>query len=46
MHFLGLVEVFGDKDLEAERAVLVDEASQLRKFFSAMLNKLKGDKDS
>ena len=44
MHFLGLVEVFGDKELETERIFLVDEAGQLRKIFSAMLKKL-GDKD-
>ena len=44
MHFLGLVEVFGDIELEAERILLVDEAGQLRKIFSAMLKKL-GDKD-
>jgi len=41
MHFLGLVEVFGDKELEIERAVLVNESGQLRKIFSSMLNKLK-----
>lgn len=29
--------------MEEERALLVDEASQLRKIFSAMLNKLKVD---
>jgi hypothetical protein len=39
-----LVEVFGDKELEEERVILVDEAGQLRKIFSAMLKKL-GDKD-
>lgn len=45
MHFLGLIEVFDVKEMEIERAVLVDEASQLRKIFSSMLNKLKdGDK--
>jgi len=44
MHFLGLVDVFGDKELETERILLVDEAGQLRKIFSAMLKKL-GDKD-
>lgn len=44
MHFLGLVEVFGDKELEAERIILADEAGQLRKIFSAMLKKL-GDKN-
>ena len=41
MHFLGLVEVFEVKEMEMERAALVNEASQLRKIFSAMLNKLK-----
>lgn len=45
MHFLGLIEVFDFKEAEIERAALIDEASQLRKIFSAMLNKLKdGDK--
>lgn len=39
MHFLGLIEVFEVKEME--RAALVDEASQLRKIFSSMLNKLK-----
>lgn len=41
MHFLGLIEVFGVKELESERAALVNEASQLRKILSSMLNKLK-----
>jgi len=44
MHFLGLIETFGNNDLETERAFLIDEAGQLRKIFSAMLKKL-GDKD-
>lgn len=44
MHFLGLLEVFDNKKLGGERLFLVDEAGQLRKFFSAMLKKL-GDKD-
>ncbi len=45
MHFLGLIEVFDNKILEAERVVLVDEANQLRKIFSSMLIKLnEGDK--
>ncbi|HEV7781145.1 MAG TPA: four helix bundle protein [Chitinophagaceae bacterium] len=43
MHFLGLVEVFGNKELEEERTWLIDEVSQLRKIFSSMLKKL-GDK--
>ena len=41
MHFLGLVEVFGDKDMEIEIGALLNEPGQLRKIFSAMLNKLK-----
>ena len=40
MHFLGLVELFGDKQLEAECLRLIDEASQLRKIFSGMLTKI------
>ncbi len=43
MHFLGLIEVFGDVDLETERLALINEAGQLRKIFSSMLNKLKND---
>jgi hypothetical protein len=31
------VEVFGDKELEKERLVLIDEANQLKKIFSTML---------
>jgi four helix bundle protein len=45
MHFLGLVEVFENKELETERRILIDEASQFRKIFSTMLNKLKADKN-
>ncbi len=41
MHFLGLIEVFGDIESEQERIILVNEASQLRKIFSTMVNKLK-----
>ena len=37
MHFLGLVELFGDKELEDERLILIDEANQMRKIFSKML---------
>ena len=40
MHFLGLIEVFDNKELELERNWLIDEAGQLRKIFSAMLKKL------
>ena len=43
MHFLGLIEVFDVKEMELERAALLDEAGQLRKIFSAMLNRLKGN---
>lgn len=45
MHFLGLIEVFDNKELEVERSFLIDEAGQLRKIFSSMLNKL-GDKNN
>src|SRR5258706_13459773 len=38
MHFLGLIEVFGDIESEQERIILVNEASQLRKIFSTMVN--------
>ena len=40
MHFLGLIEVFGNKEMETERSFLIDEAGQFRKIFSAMLKKL------
>jgi four helix bundle protein len=40
MHFLGLIELFDDPDLEKERNDLTDEASQLRKIFSSMIKKL------
>ena len=43
LHFLGMIEVFGDENLEKERSDLVNEAGQLRKIFSSMLNKLKDD---
>lgn len=45
MHFLGLVEVFDNKELETERSFLIDEAGQTRRIFSSMLNKL-GAKDN
>ena len=41
MHFLGLVEIFEVEEMEIEKIALVNEAGQLRKIFSAMLNKLK-----
>ena len=40
MHFLGLMELFDDGELEKERIFLVDEAIQLRKIFTAMIRKL------
>lgn len=40
MHFLGLLELFENKELEKERDGLLDEAVQLRKIFSAMIKKL------
>lgn len=43
IHFLGLLEVFGNELLEKEKAVLADEANQLRKIFSAMIKKLEAE---
>jgi len=43
IHFLGLIEVFDKEELEKERNLLIDEAMQLRKIFSAMLIKLGGN---
>jgi four helix bundle protein len=43
IHFLGLMELFGDAEFEKQRIELVDEATQLRKIFSAMLKKLDGN---
>lgn len=43
MHFLGLIELFGDQELEKERNELVDEAIQLRRIFSSMIKKLDSD---
>lgn len=40
MHFLGLIETFGSDELESERAMLINEALQLRKILSAMIKKL------
>ena len=45
MHFLGLIELFGDRELEKERDELVDEATQLRKIFSSMIKKLDSDSE-
>jgi len=40
IHFLGLIELFEDKELEKERNELIDEATQLKKIFSSMIKKL------
>ena len=40
MHYLGLMELFENKELENERDELINEAIQLRKIFSAMIKKL------
>jgi four helix bundle protein len=40
VHFLGLIELFEDLDLQKERDWLIDEANQLRKIFSSMIKKL------
>ena len=40
IHFLGLIELFNNGVLEAERNELIDEATQLRKIFSSMIKKL------
>ncbi len=40
MHFLGLIEVFDDIQLDKEKIDLINEASQLRKFFSSILTKI------
>jgi four helix bundle protein len=46
MHFLGLIEVFGSIELEQERNNLISESLQLRKIFSAMINKLNDNENS
>ncbi|HEX6914802.1 MAG TPA: four helix bundle protein [Chitinophagaceae bacterium] len=40
IHFLGLSDTFGIEELEEQRSALIDEAVQLRKIFSTMINKL------
>jgi four helix bundle protein len=44
MHFLGLLEIFGNLELDEERNWLIDEADQFRKIFSSMLKKLNGER--
>jgi len=40
IHFLGLVETFGVKELNDERNILIDEANQFKKIFSVMLTNI------
>jgi four helix bundle protein len=40
IHFLDLILTYDDKELEKERASLIDEANQIRKILSAIINKL------
>jgi four helix bundle protein len=46
VHFLGLIELFEDLELEKERNWLIDEANQLRKIFSSMIKKLDGNNET
>ena len=39
-HFLRLVLTYDDKQLEIERGALIDEAEQIRKILSTIINKL------
>lgn len=39
-HFLRLVLTYDDKQLEIERGELIDEAEQIRKILSTIINKL------
>ena len=39
-HFLDLVLTYGDAELEKERLALIDEAQQIRKILSTIINKL------
>jgi four helix bundle protein len=39
IHFLGLCETFNNEELNKTREILIDEATQLRKIFSAMISK-------
>lgn len=40
IHFLGLIETFGVKELEEQRELLIDEANQFKKIFSTMLTNI------
>ena len=40
IHWLDLILTYENKELEKERVVLMDEANQIKKMLSAILNKL------
>jgi hypothetical protein len=40
IHFLDLILTYGDEQLEKERIILTDEAQQIQKILSAIINKL------
>ena len=40
IHWLDLILTYDNKELEEERIVLIDEADQIKKILSAILNKL------
>ena len=40
IHWLDLILTYENKELEGERIVLIDEADQIKKILSAILNKL------
>jgi len=40
VHFLKLVLTYDDKQLEAERIVLIDEAEQIKRILSTIITKL------
>lgn len=40
IHWLDLILTYGNGDLEREKMELIDEAEQIRKILSAILNKL------
>ena len=40
-HWLDLILTYGNKELEEERLTLIDEAGQIKKILSTILNKLR-----
>ncbi|MEJ7684645.1 MAG: four helix bundle protein [Segetibacter sp.] len=46
MHFLGLIETFGNKELENEKLWLIGEALELRKIFSVIIQKLQNQENA